>query len=216
MRGLQSLLAKREATSGFDHLNHRVRCYAHIINICCSHIIAAVTPRSKSHLPPSDNSSPAHDKPEFNDSDDSDDESDDGNNGPQANDDSDSQDNDDSDSQDSDDNDPQGPVNESAFSKAWRAGLKRDPLRRARRLVRFLRSSDQRRLEFQQVILDGNKNKWFKKKNKDGVHVVIPVPDLQLLRDVKTRWDSVYLMLKRLQELRLVSFLTHWKLLETN
>ncbi|KAI9456111.1 hypothetical protein BJY52DRAFT_1224346 [Lactarius psammicola] len=36
---------------GFDHLNHYVRCYTHIINICSSHIIASVTSTSKVYLP---------------------------------------------------------------------------------------------------------------------------------------------------------------------
>ena len=50
MQELKNLLAKREAAiaADFDPLNHRVRCYAHIINICSSHIVAAATPISKS------------------------------------------------------------------------------------------------------------------------------------------------------------------------
>jgi hypothetical protein len=52
MKELQALLAKHKTVIliNFDHLNHRVRCYAHIINICCSHIIASVTSTSKSYL----------------------------------------------------------------------------------------------------------------------------------------------------------------------
>ena len=51
MQELKNLLAKHEAAiaADFDPLNHCVWCYAHIINICSSHIIAAVTPISKSH-----------------------------------------------------------------------------------------------------------------------------------------------------------------------
>ena len=77
--------------------------------------------------------------------------------------------------------------------KDFFAGVKRDPLRRARRLVRLLRSSDSRRQGFQNFIRLGNQQKWYS------------VPEKQLLRDVKTRWDSVYAMLERLRELRLVS-----------
>src|SRR5712692_351794 len=45
MQELQSLLAKRETAVGldFDHLKHCVQCYAHIINICSSHIISSMT-----------------------------------------------------------------------------------------------------------------------------------------------------------------------------
>jgi hypothetical protein len=52
MQELQSLLTKCETaiTVNFNHLNHRVWCYAHIINICSSHIIASVTSTSRSNL----------------------------------------------------------------------------------------------------------------------------------------------------------------------
>ena len=33
-----------------DCLGHHIRCYAHIINICSSHIVASVTSTSKSYL----------------------------------------------------------------------------------------------------------------------------------------------------------------------
>jgi hypothetical protein len=52
MQELESELAECEmgVMVNFDHLKHRVRCYAHIINICCSHIIALVTSVSKQYL----------------------------------------------------------------------------------------------------------------------------------------------------------------------
>jgi hypothetical protein len=62
----------------------------------------------------------------------------------------------------------------------------------------MLRSSGQRRDSFEQLIRDGNNNGWFGET----------VEQLQLLRDVKTRWDSVYFMLRRLRELRLVRYLS--------
>jgi hypothetical protein len=74
--------------------------------------------------------------------------------------------------------------------------VKRDPVALGRNIVRLLRSSGQRRETFDQLIRDGNKSGWFETK----------VPELQLLRDVKTRWDSVYLMLRRLRELRPVRY----------
>ncbi len=52
MQELQSLLAKCETAIrlNFDHLKHCVWCYAHIINICSSHIILSMTSVSKWYL----------------------------------------------------------------------------------------------------------------------------------------------------------------------
>jgi hypothetical protein len=196
MRELQSLLMKRETAVAvnFDHLNHRIRCYAHIINICSSHIIASVTQTSKSGL--SDLEVPI----DSNYARDSDDESGD------------------------DDIDRFDPIHEFEESelahfyddednstlKEWFAGIKRDPLRRARRVIRLLRSSDQRREGFRAFIRDGNQRRWFTTKNNDGKRITVQVPELQPLRDVKTRWDSVYMMLQRLRQLRPVSRLADW------
>jgi len=52
MQELQSLLAKHETAIGldFDHLKHHIWCYAHIINICSSHIISSMTSVSEWYL----------------------------------------------------------------------------------------------------------------------------------------------------------------------
>src|SRR5258708_13107793 len=52
MQELQSLLAKHEMAVrlDFDHLKHCIWCYAHIINICSSHIISSMTSVSKQYL----------------------------------------------------------------------------------------------------------------------------------------------------------------------
>ena len=191
MRQLQSLLAERETAIavGFDSLNHCVQCYAHIINVCSSHVVASITSTSNSYLPKLDPNQPYDD-------DDDDDDDDDGN-----------------DSDNGDDECP-GDVNSSCELadcydvhgdpklKSWVAGIKRDPLKCARKLVRFLRSSDQRREGFRTFIQNGNVHGWFTMKDNDGKRVSVDVPQLQLLRDVKTRWDSVYMMLDRLRQLR--------------
>ena len=39
MQELESLLKSREKTINFDEKNNRVRCFAHIINICSSHLV---------------------------------------------------------------------------------------------------------------------------------------------------------------------------------
>jgi len=73
-----------------------------------------------------------------------------------------------------------------------------DPIAHARKVVRAIRGSGMRRDAFEEVIVNGNSKGWF--KNAEGLAVKIRF--LQLLRDVLTRWDSVYHMLNRLRELR--------------
>jgi hypothetical protein len=75
------------------------------------------------------------------------------------------------------------------------------PISVARSAVRVIRASGMRREAFNDVIKDGNERHWFKEGTK-----IVKLPELQLLRDVQTRWDSVYKMLKRLRVMRLVSY----------
>jgi hypothetical protein len=193
MEELQRLLVKHEIADvvNFDHLNNCVRCYAHIINICTSHVVSSFTSTSKSYLSglnvPLDpdyatccNSD--HDD-ELNPLDDE--------------------------FSDNEDYEFELPgcysrQGNSRF-KAWAEGIKRDPLRHARRVIRLLRSSGEHRQGFQKFIQDGNEHRWFTTKDSNGKRLAVVVPELQLLRNVKTRWDSVYMMLLRLRELRPVS-----------
>jgi hypothetical protein len=190
MKELQSLLDERETSVmvDFEHLKNRVRCYAHIINICSSHVISSMTSVSKRYL--SKLKVPIESSPMIRD--DSEDES------------------------DFDKVDPEYDVDELDLAdcydgcddsnfEGWVAGIKHDPLGRARRIIRLLRSSDLCREGFRKFIQDGNERKWFSEKTKSGKRHSVQVPELQLLRDVKTRWDSVYMMLKRLRVLRPVS-----------
>jgi hypothetical protein len=177
MQELELLLDERKEdnhiTHNFNHLENRIRCYAHIINVCSGHIVAAVSPpRRKS----SNTRSYADD--------DSDDESDD----------------------ESPSNDEAAKLPVYSNHADWLAGIKCDPLKRARKVVRFLRSSDQRKENFRAFIINGNNTGLFKNAENGRVE------PLQLLRDVKTRWDSVFLMLERLRELRPVSDPIHLKL----
>jgi hypothetical protein len=75
----------------------------------------------------------------------------------------------------------------------------RDIVSHARSVVRVIRGSGMRREAFDEVIINGNTKGWFKEGEPPRT---IQVPMLQLLRDVRTRWDSEYYMLKRLRELR--------------
>ncbi len=236
MRELQSRLVYRETVTKIDfHASkNRVRCYAHIINICSSHIIASVTTTTKRYLsdlevPLDSNFATCDDSDDGSDDDDSDDGSDDDDDFDDGSDDDDFDDgshddnsDDSSDDDDSDDELDDGDVNldrvvdKLALAKGydvkgdrklrrWFTGIQRDPLSRARRVVRLLRSSDERREGFRGFIKDGNQHGWFVGKDEDNNRITIEVPQLELLRDVKTRWDSVYLMLRRLRHLRPVS-----------
>lgn len=155
----------------FDHKDNRIPCYPHIINICVSHIVSSLTKVNAGSLE--------------DDSDDdsllSEDESDDGG---YVGDETDTE-------NDETDEDKYTDL------KDWFATLKRDPVRRARVVVRTVRSSGQRKDEFLSMIKTGNKKGSF--KDQQGNQVV--VKELQLLRDVRHRWSSLYVMLERLQEL---------------
>ena len=80
-----------------------------------------------------------------------------------------------------------------------------DPITHARKVVRAIRGSGMRRDAFEEVIVNGNSKGWF----KNGEGKTVQIRSLQLLRDVRTRWDSVYHMLNRLRELRPVRHLIH-------
>jgi hypothetical protein len=198
MEEVKDLLAERELADvlNFDPLRNRVRCYAHIINICSSHVVASFTSVPKSYLTglhvPLDadcavyEESNSDGKPDQPDDDDSDDQAAYTFKLPGC----------------------YRSLNHSKL-REWAEGIKRDPLRRARRVIRILRASDTHRVGLQQLIIDGNKSGVFTMIDpnfEDGRRIPTTVQNLQLLRDVKTRWDSVYLMLERLRDLRPVSW----------
>jgi hypothetical protein len=207
MQELEVLLQRHDKTIKFDPRKNRIRCYPHIINICSSHVIASSTCISKKFLETLKSECGGEfvylnvegDDNDDGDGDDSDDSDDDG------------------DGDGDNDNDggrsfardiPDLTLDDAQLGKildrqmrAWYSGLKRDPIKRARRVVRILRSSDKRKQGFTQVIDQGNESGWF--KSADGEVVVIP--HLELLRDVRTRWDSVFYMIERLLALRPVS-----------
>src|SRR5229473_8121284 len=192
MQELQSLLAKHETAIGldFDHLKHHIWCYAHIINICSSHIISSMTSVSEWYL--SNLKVPADTDCMFC-----------------------AEDNDDLDDSDID-SDADEDIAElrldgcydahgDADLEEWFAGIKRDPLRHARRVICLLCSLDLRKQNFHEFIQSGNEQKWFTKLDNNGKCVMVQICKLQLLRDMKTRWDLVYMMLKHLRYLQLVS-----------
>jgi len=82
------------------------------------------------------------------------------------------------------------------------SGIKCNPLKHARKLVTFLCTLGPHKTGLHNIIKEGNKAKWFIGKDIEGKRLVVQVLQLELLQDVKTRWDLVYLMLERLQQLR--------------
>jgi hypothetical protein len=86
---------------------------------------------------------------------------------------------------------------------SYEDAVKHDPIARGRNLVRVMRSSGQRHEAFYNFIGDGNVRGWFHSGDLPGP---IEIRLLQLLHDVKTWWDSVYFMIRRLREMRPVSY----------
>ena len=158
MQELQSLLAKRETAIvvGFDSLNHRVRCYTHIINICSSHVIASITSTKSSLSKPDVPIDPNSPSPHDDDDDDDDDEES-------------------LDDVISSDYDHQYNNQDNPKLAAWFAGIKRDPVKRARKVIHILRSSDQRREGLRTFIQDGNKRSWFMVKDSNGKRAPVQV-----------------------------------------
>jgi hypothetical protein len=120
----------------FDHLERRIMCFPHVVNICCQHVIAKFTKINLIELAHVAELPPTANEQSFNDT------------------------------------------------------IKSDPIARGRNILRVLQSSGQHRARFNEVIVDGNAKGWFVVGDK-----VVVLPSHQLLRDVQTRWDSVYLMI---------------------
>lgn len=86
----------------------------------------------------------------------------------------------------------------------WKEAALKKPLTRLRALIRALRASGRRREAFQACIREGNQNSHFvdPEARECGEEKVVQVPECALLRDVETRWDSVYHMISRARALR--------------
>ena len=69
--------------------------------------------------------------------------------------------------------------------------LRVDPIDKARKTVTALRISKQRREDLQMVITEGNSDHVFEQ----------PIRNVQLLRDVDTRWSALRNMIARFIEL---------------
>ena len=164
----------------FDPKECRIQCFPHIINTCVQHTIKALNNGIDTDIDDSDEAE--------NDSE------------PEGNDDEESEnDSEESDGEGSDDN---GNGNTGAADKG-NIAIHADLLNKIRALVKGIRASGQRQEHFNNVIQGGNQYGWW----KDGEGKSIIINPRQLLRDVRTRWDSTYQMLVRVRELRQVSLL---------
>ena len=71
--------------------------------------------------------------------------------------------------------------------------LRKDPTARACDVVCIVRSSSLRCESFKMLIVDGNKREYWRDEEQN----VTELPMLELLHEVKTRWDSRYSMVKQ-------------------
>ena len=185
MKELQKLLEAREIP--FDADDTRISCFPHVVNLATQCILKSLT-----------NIDLAGETEDFGD-----DDSDDDVQGTTA-----SHDGEDSDEDGTDDDGASGdlklPVDDDTNTKIPRKGAttydnacKVDPINRCRKISRTVRSTGQRRDDFDELIMKGNLKGWFK---VDGE--TVQVPHLQLLLDVRMRWDSTFIMIKRFIELQ--------------
>jgi hypothetical protein len=142
---LEALLKARDID--FCAVENRIMCFAHIINICCQHLVEHFT--NTALVDPVEDFVAAER--------------------------------------------PREPG-----AQTFEEAVKRDPIALGRVVVRKIRSSGQRREHFKSIIVEGNNKGHF--TLPDGNPITVPL--LQLLRDVKTRWDSIYYMINRLRILR--------------
>jgi hypothetical protein len=80
---------------------------------------------------------------------------------------------------------------------SYEDACKTDPISLCRKIACAVRSSGPRREEFNELIMKGNAKGWFKVDGK-----ISKVPVVQLLLDIRIRWDSTFMMIKRFIELQ--------------
>jgi hypothetical protein len=175
-------LLKDRVNMAYNSSQHRIMCFPHIVHICVTHVVKQYYAGMSSR----------EGKEDFDDDFEMDEPEDTGGAILAAE----RMENDfDTDSGESDEalaDIPEGPpCNE--LQQTYQEAFRRKPLDLVRRIVRAIRSSNQRWEFLKQLISDGNKSGRF----KDASGKTIKVPLLHLLLDVKTRWDSTYLMIER-------------------
>jgi hypothetical protein len=92
-----------------------------------------------------------------------------------------------------------GPALDPVSKTEYTLVVARDPVEHGRDIIWSMHSSGQRRNNFRKTIENGNRDGSFTDSTNTIQLLVV-----QLLRDVKTRWDSTYFMIKRVHVLRQV------------
>lgn len=160
----------------WDANEAQVACFPHTLNICVEQTIRALE-RLPLGPPNQDHSDKGGDNDDSNDDGDSDSDDDDS---------------------DSDDDGDSGDGDQRSVKSA---------IHKLRALVRGIRASDQRQTAFKDLISAGNSYGWWREDSdvagEQGAR--IQITPKQLILDVRTRWSSTYLMLRRALELRDVS-----------
>ena len=136
----------------FDHLDRRIMCFPHVVNICCQHVISDFTNIQLAETAEDFVAALPAALPQ---------------------------------------------------RQSYEDAVKHDPVALGRNVVRVMRASGQRRDALKDVIKDGNLKGWFQAERNPSE--IIQLQSVGLLRDVKTRWDSIYFMIKCLCEMRPVS-----------
>ena len=85
------------------------------------------------------------------------------------------------------------PLGPEDTEQSYEEAVEHNPIALCHCTVQAVRASGQRHDHFQEIICTGNAKGWFK------------VSELQLLHDIKTRWDSIFLMIHRFCNLQPVS-----------
>jgi len=197
MKELKKLLAEREIP--FHSENNRIMCFPHVVNIATQHIIKSLTNpelMGDDDIYDIDQEHADGDDGENGDGDNNADEAD---NKEGSADSEDGDEDEDSIGEDDGDDDKQDQGNNGTRKGAstYQGACQEDPISLCRKIARAVRSSTQRRDEFDEIITNGNSKGWFQVEGQ-----VVQVSQLQLLLDVKTRWDSTFTMLKRFIELQ--------------
>ncbi|KIK10528.1 hypothetical protein PISMIDRAFT_124290, partial [Pisolithus microcarpus 441] len=81
---------------------------------------------------------------------------------------------------------------------AYIEALRHDPIALGRDIVCTVRASSLCREAFTDILKTGNDKGWFVDEGNNPV----TLPVVELLRDVRMRWDSVYCMINRLRTLK--------------